>query len=105
MMLALLLYWTAQATGSQGRLLFPALGAFAVLLVAGLDFWLRWLPKIGQRLAWAGLLGPLVGISVSTPGWLLPEAHAAPGPVPALSATSPSLQYRSGRDRQRRRVG
>jgi 4-amino-4-deoxy-L-arabinose transferase-like glycosyltransferase len=96
MMLALLLYWTAQATGSQGRLLFPAIAAFAVLLVAGLDFWLHWLPKIGQRLAWAGLLGLLAGISIYTLGWLLPAAYAAPGPVAALPATAQRVDVRYG---------
>lgn len=96
MMLALLLYWTAQATGSQGRLLFPAIAAFAVLLVAGFDFWLHWLPKLGQRLMWAGLIGLLAGMSIYTLGWLLPAAYAAPGPVAALPATAQPVDVRYG---------
>ena len=81
MMALLLLYWTVQATGSQGRLLFPAIAAFAVLLVAGIDFWLRWLPATGRALVWSALLGLLVAMSIYALGWLLPRSYYASTPV------------------------
>ena len=96
MMLALLLYWTAQATGSQGRLLFPALSAFAVLLTAGIDFWLRWLPRPARGAVWAGLLVLLVGMSIYTLGWLLPGAYFAPAPVAAIPASAQPVDLRYG---------
>jgi 4-amino-4-deoxy-L-arabinose transferase-like glycosyltransferase len=96
MMLALLLYWTAQATGSQGRLLFPALAAFAVLLTAGIDFWLRWLPRLARRAVWAGLLALLVGMSIYTLGWLLPGAYFAPAPVASIPANAQPVDLRYG---------
>jgi 4-amino-4-deoxy-L-arabinose transferase-like glycosyltransferase len=96
MMLALLLYWTAQATGSQGRLLFPALSAFAVLLTAGIDFWLRWLPRPARGAVWAGLLVLLVGMSLYTLGWLLPGAYFAPAPVAAIPASAQPVDLRYG---------
>jgi len=60
---ALLIYWTLQATGSQGRLLFPGMIAFGILLAVGLDFWLRWLPSLVRRIAWATLFVGLLGMS------------------------------------------
>lgn len=96
MMAALLLYWTAQATGSQGRLLFPALGAFAVLLTAGIDFWLRWLPRQMRNAVWAGLLALLVGMSIYTLGWLLPGAYAAPAPVATIPTSAQPVDLRYG---------
>ncbi|HHW88199.1 MAG TPA: phospholipid carrier-dependent glycosyltransferase [Chloroflexi bacterium] len=96
MMATLLLYWTAQATGSQGRLLFPALAAFAVLLTAGIDFWLRWLPQLARRAVWLGLLALLVGMSLYTLTWLLPNAYAAPAPVTAIPASAQPVDLRYG---------
>jgi 4-amino-4-deoxy-L-arabinose transferase-like glycosyltransferase len=96
MMLALLLYWTAQATGSQGRLLFPAIAAFAILLVAGIDFWLRWLPALAQRLVWAGLLALLAGMSLYALGWLLPGAYYAPAPVATIASNALPVALRYG---------
>ena len=96
MMFALLLYWTAQATGSQGRLLFPALPAFAVLLTAGIDFWLCWLPRLARSAVWIGLLALLVGMSIYTAGWLLPNAYWAPSPVAAIPAGARPVDLRYG---------
>ena len=39
--LALLVYWSSQAIGSQGRLLFPAITAFMLLLILGLSSWAK----------------------------------------------------------------
>jgi len=88
-MALLLLYWTSQATGSQGRLLFPAIAAFAVLLAAGIDFWLRRLPVAGRATVWGALLGVLGGMSVYALGWLLPHSYYA---LPPVEAVAPSAQ-------------
>ncbi|MFO7635505.1 MAG: glycosyltransferase family 39 protein [Caldilinea sp.] len=98
MMAVLLLYWTMQATGSQGRLLFPALAAVAILLTAGFDFWLRWLPRLGQRVVWAGLSGVLAGMSIYALGWLLPTAYFAPSPVMAADVHATPTDVRFGDD-------
>ncbi len=58
---ALVLYWVSQATGSQGRLFFPAIGATVILLVIGLEGWLRYLPKIVMRIGWVALVTLLIG--------------------------------------------
>lgn len=105
MMAALLLYWTAQATGSQGRLFFPALPAFAVLLIAGGDFWLRWLPRLARGAVWMGLLALLVGMSIYTTGWLLPGAYVAPAPVAAMPASAHPIDLRYGDGQIIRLVG
>ena len=98
MMALLLLYWTIQATGSQGRLLFPAIAAFAVLLVAGIDFWLRWLPAIGRAIVWGALLGVLVAMSANALGWLLPRSYYAPPPVATVAPDARPVEITYGDD-------
>jgi hypothetical protein len=88
---ALVLYWVSRAIGSQGRLFFPAIGATVVLLVWGLDAWLRRLPRWGARLGWTLWLGLLVGATLYTGAWLLPHAYAAPAPLTQLPATATPL--------------
>ena len=44
--LLLLAYWISIAQGSQGRLLFPAISALAVVAVVGLRFWADLLPRL-----------------------------------------------------------
>ncbi len=80
---ALLVYWTIEATGSQGRLLFPALSALAVLAVLGLDFWLRWAPAAVRNAALVALPSLLVGASLYALLVLLPGAYR---PAPAVAA-------------------
>jgi hypothetical protein len=84
--LVLILYWASRATGSQGRLLFPALNAFAVLWVVGWNGWVRHLPVRWQPLAWLGLPALLLGCSLYTLIVLLPASYGAP----ALLATLPN---------------
>lgn len=88
---ALLIYWLNQATSSQGRLFFPALSAFAVLLVLGLQAWLRYLPMRVQPILWS--LTPLlmVGCSLYTLTILFPASYNAPKPVSAIPATAQPL--------------
>jgi hypothetical protein len=79
-----MLYWSSFATSSQGRLLFPLLSAFGVLMVTGLDFWAKYLPK---RWRWAALMllpACLVGCSLYSLGVLLPDAYRAQGAILAL---------------------
>ncbi len=85
---ALLIYWLNQATSSQGRLFFPALSAFAVLLVLGLHAWLRYMPTRVQPLFWS--LTPLlmIGCSLYTLTVLFPASYNAPEPVGEIPATA-----------------
>ncbi len=94
----LLLYWSSQATGSQGRLLFPGMVSFAILFTLGLDFWLRWLPKLLRGLVWGGLFALLLGMSVYALGWLLPAAYYPAPPVTALADTATPLDLVFGDD-------
>jgi hypothetical protein len=98
--LALLVYWTLQATGSQGRLLFPGIGAFAILLVLGLDAWLRRLPARWRAPIW--LLAPvlLLGSSLYTLLVLLPAGYNAPAPVAATPASATTVNIVNG-DKER----
>ena len=86
--LALLFYWIRQATGSQGRLLFPAIGAFAMLGLMGLTVWLRYLPLRWRLGALFTLPGLLISCSLLTLLVLLPASYAAPKPVAGLPAAA-----------------
>ena len=77
-------YWTSQATGSQGRLLYPGLVAFVPLLVLGLWWWLRYLPRRLQAIAWGSLVGLLLGSSLYTLLVLMPASYNQPTPVQAV---------------------
>ncbi len=98
----LLVYWTLQATGSQGRLLFPALSALALLFVLGIDFWLALLPPrargVARALVWAPLLALLAGVSLYALAVLLPRSYRPDPPVAALpeDAAPLSLTYATG---------
>jgi 4-amino-4-deoxy-L-arabinose transferase-like glycosyltransferase len=81
-------YWTSQATGSQGRLLYPGLVAFVPLLVLGLWWWLRMLPRWAQGIGWGSLCALLLGSSIYTLMVLFPESYSQPKPVPALPANA-----------------
>ena len=98
MMAVLLLYWTMQATGSQGRLLFPALASVVILLTAGFDFWLRRLSQFWQRSFWIGLLALMLSMSIYALGWLLPNAYFAPPPVTAIDDKATPVNIRYGGD-------
>ncbi len=83
----LLIYWTLQATGSQGRLIFPGIIAYGILLPLGIDFWLQWGPRALRWAAWGTILTVLVGMSCYALLTLLPAAYNAPQPAPAIPAT------------------
>ena len=94
----LLIYWITQATGSQGRLIFPAIIAYGPLLALGLDFWLRLLPRGGRGLLWGGLLLTLLGVSIYSLSLLLPQTYNAPQPIAALPATAQPVDLVMGSD-------
>ena len=83
---ALLIYWTLRATGSQGRLLFPAIGTLAILFVLGLDWWLRPATLRHARAAvWAALIGLLLGSSAYALAVLLPRSYRPDPPVAGVA--------------------
>lgn len=96
--LALLAYWIYRATGSQGRLLFNALGAVILLLVWGLAWWIDYLPRRLQPLFWLSPPLLLVGSSLFALTVSYPAAYAAPQPIATLPATAQSVAviYRGG---------
>jgi 4-amino-4-deoxy-L-arabinose transferase-like glycosyltransferase len=96
--LALLLYWTIQATGSQGRLLFPGIGAFVILLVMGLQTWLKRLSEASQRWIWLLLPALLLGSSVYSLTVLLPAAYQAPLPIATVPASAATIDIVYGDD-------
>ena len=99
LMVVLLLYWISQATGSQGRLLYPAIGAIGILLATGLDFWLHWLPQLVRRLAWASILLVLLGTSIYVLVQLLPASYRAPTPIAALPVAVQPVNLSFGEDK------
>ena len=91
MLVGLMLYWATFAISTQGRLLFPALGAFAILLVMGLDRALRPLPERVRRTLMGALPVGLVGCSFYALLVLLPASYRAPAPVTAIPAAAQTV--------------
>lgn len=84
--LGLLAIWQQQILATYGRLLYPALGAIVILLMAGL-----W--EIHPRLArWAWLL-PAV-LAIVSPFWLIRPAYALPRFLDVAAVPSESLGWR-----------
>ena len=90
---ALLLYWTSQATGSQGRLLFPSLGALVILWVWGSATWVRRLPNRGRIITWLGVPALLLASSVYTLTVVIPASYHAPQPLAALPANATPVNF------------
>lgn len=82
-LIASMMYWATFATSSQGRLLFPALNAFAVILVVGLITCF----SVFRRQRWIVMSlipGLLLASSIYALVALLPASYHAPGPLAAL---------------------
>ncbi|MGE5603436.1 MAG: phospholipid carrier-dependent glycosyltransferase [Nitrososphaerales archaeon] len=82
-LVASMIYWATFATSSQGRLLFPALSAFGIILVAGLLTWVR----VFGRWQWVLLsVLPLTLLACSAYALsaLLPGSYDAPSPIARL---------------------
>lgn len=86
--MAAVLYFVLRATGSQGRLLFAAIGAVLTLLVVGVDVWLKLLPRIARRGTWALLVLLLAGATLYTGAVLFPRSYAAPASPTTLPDTA-----------------
>lgn len=82
MSLMLIAYWISIADGAQGRLIFPAIGAFGLVLVSGLDYWSAQ-TRFLRRLLWL-LPGMLVLGSFYTLLILLPGIYDPPLPISSL---------------------
>lgn len=92
----LLIYWITQATGSQGRLIFPGIIAYGLLLTMGIDFWLQLLPRLARQVAWTALLLAMLGMALYSVAWLLPGIYNAPAPVAAIPGTAQPVNLTIG---------
>lgn len=105
MLIALMLYWLTFAISSQGRLLFPALGAYSALLVFGLGSLWQWVRqgrwRWGRHGSTAGSPRPRASIaplfalpvglcltSIYALLVLLPQSYHAAPPVAEIPATA-----------------
>ncbi len=85
---AALVRWTMMTKATQGRLLFPAIGAICLLGMAG---WLEWAPR-RARAASAGLtVGLLACLAISAPFSSIDPAYAHP-PTATLQDVPASAQ-------------
>ena len=89
-LVASMIYWATFAMSSQGRLLFPALSAFGVILVAGLLAWLNFAPRWRWPLLSLLPLG-LLACSGYALFSLLPASYNAPQPIAALPQDARSM--------------
>ena len=93
---ALVVYWMMRAMGSQGRLFFPAIGAVTILIVAGLDVWLRRLPRGVAAALWAAPVTLLLGATVYAAAVIFPSAYAPLRPLNAVPSTARPVNYTYG---------
>ena len=94
--LVLMAYWVTQATGSQGRLLMPALTAFATLVALGLTGWMDMLPRRVVTGVWSGLIAVMILMSVTSLTGRLPRAYNQPKPVAAIAAEADAVNVTYG---------
>ena len=89
---AALLSWTLQTYGSQGRLMFPVIGAISGLMAFGL---LNWLPDRWQSAGTGVAALPLLAVAVISPFRYIAPAYAPPPTVAAVpeSAVPVGLDY------------
>ncbi len=78
LMILSLAVWTSITPGTQGRLLFSAISGLAILLLMG---WDEWLPTREWWLAIPPLV--LLGVSLYSVGWVIPEAYRRPNFITA----------------------
>jgi len=75
-----LVRWTLTTGGSQGRLLYPAVGAHATLLALG---WAQLVPARARRWLLAALGGVLLALALWLPFGVIRPAYARPAPLTA----------------------
>ncbi|RME31653.1 MAG: hypothetical protein D6793_11990 [Thermoflexia bacterium] len=73
-----LIRWTLTTGGSQGRLLYPAVGAHAVLLALG---WREWVPAQARRWFLLALGGVLMALALWMPFGVIWPAYTRPAPL------------------------
>lgn len=89
--LGLIGYWIAIAQGSQGRLFFPAIGSFALLLTFGLGYWGHFLPKRWMTMGLALLPVGLIACSLYALTVLLPTSYRASPPLDEVPSSAQHL--------------
>jgi 4-amino-4-deoxy-L-arabinose transferase-like glycosyltransferase len=74
---AALIRWTLTTPGSQGRLLYPAIGAVSILLVGG---WLALVPRRERLRRWVmgGMGVAFLGVAAYVPFFVIAPAYARP---------------------------
>jgi len=77
--LSWLLWWSRITWSSQGRLVFPAISVWSMLLALGLT---GWLPSRWRRWAVATFVILLLGLSAAAPFVWIRPAYALPEPLP-----------------------
>ena len=75
-----LVRWTLTTGGSQGRLLYPAVGAHATLLALG---WAQLVPARARRWLFPALGGVLLALALWLPFGVIRPAYARPAPLTA----------------------
>jgi len=101
MLIGLMFYWLTFATSGQGRLLFPAISAYGLLIVSGLGVWIQMAPPFWRLPLF---LVPPVGLLASSLyalTVLLPASYNAPLPLTSVppQATPYHIVYgAAGRD-------
>jgi 4-amino-4-deoxy-L-arabinose transferase-like glycosyltransferase len=88
LVLVALIRWTAQTYASQGRLVFPAIGAIAVLISFGLA---GWLPRRWQGRALAAVSVALFLLAAAIPFAVIRPAYARP-PILTEADVPPTAQ-------------
>lgn len=77
--------WSLQTPASQGRLIFPAMGAISVLMAAGIVFWIEKLPSIYQRWGVGAFLAMPLGIyALVLPFTVIQPAYRPDVPIETL---------------------
>ncbi|NLE75960.1 MAG: hypothetical protein GX605_04330, partial [Chloroflexi bacterium] len=86
-----LVRWTLLTTGSQGRLLYPAVGALSLLLAQG---WLAWTPMGGRWRAGmaAALAGAFLAAAAAAPFLVIAPAYAQPAVLHPQEAAARAQQ-------------
>lgn len=86
LLIGLMFYWLTFATSGQGRLLFPAISGYGVLIVVGLGLWIRLVPGPWQLSLFLLLPAGLLISSLYSLTVLLPVSYHAPVPLNAVPA-------------------
>lgn len=86
MLLGLMFYWLTFATSGQGRLLFPAISSWGVLIVIGLGLWIQMAPPGWRLPLFLVLPTGLFAATFYALTVLLPTSYHAPGAVAVVPA-------------------